>query len=144
MPELPLRPEAAALTASRLALAAVFVSGGRQVWQHPDGPSQAAGPFLERCRRVVPLLDRLTDVQLVRANAAVHVAAGIGLAAGRAPAICATALAGSLLPTTWAAFPYWSEPEGPQRGQLKGQFLKNLGLVGGLLAVAVDDVRRRS
>jgi hypothetical protein len=64
---------------SRLALAAGFVSGGRHVWQHPDGPAQGAETFLTRCRRTVPLLDRFTDRQLVRANACVHMTAGAAL-----------------------------------------------------------------
>ncbi|MFJ9179449.1 hypothetical protein [Streptomyces sp. NPDC102360] len=83
----------------------MFVSGGRQVWRSPDGPAQAAGPLLKRCRDAVPLLDRLTDRQIVRAHAAVHVAAGAALAAGRVPTTCATALAGSLLPTTLPPLP---------------------------------------
>ncbi|MGW2330287.1 hypothetical protein ACWC5C_31645 [Streptomyces sp. NPDC001700] len=126
---------------SRLALAAVFVSGGRHVWRHPDGPAQGAETFLKRCRRSVPLLDRLTDRQLVRANAAVHVTAGAALAAGIAPAACATALTGSLVPTTLAAFPFWTQPEGPQRAHQKGDFLKNLALAGGLLAIVVHNGR---
>ncbi|MGY0064292.1 DoxX family protein [Streptomyces sp. LZ34] len=127
---------------SRLALAAVFVSGGRHVWRHPDGPAQAAETFLKQCRHTAPVLDRFTDRQLVRANAAVHVTAGAALAAGLAPAACATALTGSLVPTTLAAFPFWTQPDGPQRTHLKGDFLKNLALAGGLLAVVVGGRRR--
>ncbi|KUN74975.1 hypothetical protein AQJ64_44480 [Streptomyces griseoruber] len=126
---------------SRLALATVFVSGGRHVWRHPDGPAQGAETFLKSCRRAVPLLDRFTDRQLVRANAAVHVTAGAALAAGIAPAASATALAGSLVPTTLAAFPFWTQPEGPQRARQQGDFLKNLALAGGLLAVLVGGGR---
>ncbi|WP_425826320.1 hypothetical protein [Streptomyces fractus] len=131
-----LRPHAVGRVASRLALAAVFVSGGRHVWRHPDGPAQAAGPLLQRLRASTPLLDRVTDRQLVRLNAAVHVAAGAGLATGRASGVCATALVGSLVPTTLAAFPFWKQPEGPGRAKQKGEFLKNVALAGGLLATA--------
>lgn len=142
MPETPPRYDDVGRALSRLALAAVFVSGGRHVWQHPDGPAQGAETFLKRCRRAVPLLDRFTDRQLVRANAAVHMTAGAALAAGIAPAATATALTGSLVPTTLAAFPFWTQPDGPQRTRQQSDFLKNLALAGGLLAVVVNSERR--
>jgi uncharacterized membrane protein YphA (DoxX/SURF4 family) len=111
------------------------------VWRHPDGPAQGAESFLNGCRRAVPFLDRFTDRQLVRANAAVHMTAGAALAAGIAPVASATALTGSLVPTTLAAFPFWTQPDGPQRVRQQGDFLKNLALAGGLLAVVVGDGR---
>ncbi|GHB59552.1 hypothetical protein GCM10010306_061340 [Streptomyces umbrinus] len=141
MPDTPPRYDDIGRALSRLALAAVFVSGGRHVWQHPDGPAQGAETFLKRCRRAVPLLDRFTDRQLVRANAAVHMTAGAALAAGITPAAAATTLTGSLVPTTLAAFPFWTQPAGPQRARQQGDFLKNLALGGGLLAVVVGGVR---
>jgi len=142
MPDTPPRYDHVGRALSRLALAAVFVSGGRHVWRHPDGPAQGAETFLKRCRRAVPPLDRFTDRQLVRANAAVHVTAGAALATGIAPAACSAALAGSLVPTTLAAFPFWTQPAGPQRAHQQGDFLKNLALAGGLLAVIVHDGRQ--
>lgn len=142
MPDTPPRYDDIGRALSRLALAAVFVSGGRHVWQHPDGPAQGAETFLKRCRRAVPLLDRFTDRQLVRANAAVHMTAGAALAAGTAPAAAAAALTGSLVPTTLAAFPFWTQPDGPQRTRQQSDFLKNLALAGGLLAVVVNSERR--
>ncbi len=142
MPDTPMRCDDVGRALSRLALAAVFVWGGRHVWLDPDGPAQEAENFLKRCRGAVPLLDRFTDRQLVRANAAVHVTAGAALAAGIAPAACSAALAGSLLPTTLAAFPFWTQPDGPQRAHQQGDFLKNLALAGGLLSVIVGGRRR--
>ncbi|MFZ3599332.1 DoxX family protein [Streptomyces sp. BH104] len=119
---------------SRAALAAVFVAGGSQVWRRPDGPAQAAADLLGQCRRALPPLAHLTDRQLVRANAALHVTAGAALAIGVAPRTAAVVLAGSLVPTTVAAFPFWKEPPGPERAHQQGDFLKNLALTGGLLA----------
>lgn len=142
MPETPPRCDEAGRALSRLALATVFVSGCRHVWRHPERPAQAAGAFLKRCRRAAPVLDRFTDRQLVRANAAVHVTAGAAPAAGLAPTACSTALAGSPAPTTLAAFPFWTRPDGPQRARLRGDFLKNLALAGGLLAVTLAGRRR--
>ncbi|MBO4256946.1 DoxX family membrane protein [Streptomyces griseorubiginosus] len=142
MPDLVHRSHDIGRVVSRIALAAVFVSGGRHVWQHPEGPAQGAQTFLKRCRRAVPVLDHFSDEQLVRINAAVHVTAGIGLGTGLAPAASAAALAGSLVPTTLAAFPFWTQPEGPQRTHQQGDFLKNLALAGGLLSVVAHAKRR--
>lgn len=131
----------AARIASRIALAAVFVAGGWQVWNQPDGPATAAGPFLARARKTVTPLERRTDRQLVRLNAAVHLGGGVALAAGAAPAAAATVLAASLVPTTVAAFPFWAQPAGPQRTRQQADFLKNVALAGGLLAVAIGKKR---
>lgn len=129
--------------ASRIALAGVFAGGGWQVWNQPDGPAAAAGPFLARCRKAAPQLERHTDRQLVRLNAAVHLGGGVALAAGVAPPAAAALLAGSLAPTTAAAFPFWTQPPGPGRARQRADFLKNLALAGGLLAVALAHPQRR-
>ncbi|MET7519580.1 DoxX family membrane protein [Streptomyces sp. NPDC005480] len=141
MSERPVRGADVGRALSRVALAAVFVTGGSQVWRRPDGPAQAASSLLGRCRSAVPRLDRFTDRQLVRANAALHMTAGAALAVGAAPRACAAALAGSLVPTTLAAFPFWKEPPGPQRVHRQGDFLKNVALAGGLLASALTGGR---
>lgn len=130
-------PAALIRAVSRIALAAVFLDGGRHVWNNPDGPAGAAGPLLTDLRRTLPPLHRFSDRQLVRLNAAVHLGGGVGLATGVAPAASALLLAGSLVPTTLAAFPFWTQPAGPERGHQRANLLKNLALAGGLLAVAV-------
>ena len=53
---------------------------------------------------------------------------------GRASA----ALAATLVPTTIAAHSYWQEQDPEVRARQRTQFLKNLGLLGGLLLAAVD------
>ena len=47
-------------------------------------------------------------------------------------------LAATLVPTTVAAHSFWQEQDPEVRAKQKVQFLKNLGLLGGLLLAAVD------
>ena len=47
-------------------------------------------------------------------------------------------LAASLVPTTYVGHPFWQEPDPSQARQQRTHFLKNLGLLGGLLLAAVD------
>ena len=75
---------------------------------------------------------------LVRANGVAMVGGGALLATGHVPRIASTVLAGTLMPTTLAAHPFWTETDPQVRAQQKIQFLKNLGLLGGLLLAAVD------
>ena len=89
-----------------------------------------------------PIADRLplpsdTD-QLVKINAGVQVVAGVLLAIGRVPRLAACALAGSLVPTTLAGHRFWEEEDGTRRAQQQIHFVKNLGLLGGLVLAAVD------
>ena len=84
----------------------------------------------------LPLPDE-TD-QLVKINAVVQVAAGALLAIGRLPRLAAAALAASLVPTTLAAHRFWEQEDTGQRAQQQFHFLKNVGLLGGLILAAVD------
>lgn len=75
---------------------------------------------------------------LVRINGGVMVAAGSLLAIGRLPRLSALALAGVLVPTTLAGHAFWEETDKQARTQQRIQFLKNVGLFGGLLLAAFD------
>ncbi|WP_421119323.1 DoxX family protein [Aquihabitans daechungensis] len=79
----------------------------------------------------------LEDETYVRINGAVQVGAGVLLAVGKAPRLASTALAASLIPTTIAGHRFW-EYEGDERQQQQVHFLKNVGLLGGLILAAVD------
>jgi uncharacterized membrane protein YphA (DoxX/SURF4 family) len=116
-------------------LAAMFVVGGLDQLKHPGAKAKAARPVLELASKVgLPDDPEL----LVRANGVAMVGGGALLATGHVPRIASTILAGSLLPTTVAAHPFWNESDPQKRAQQKVQFLKNLGLLGGLLLAAVD------
>jgi putative oxidoreductase len=121
---------------ARPLLAASFVSGGIDTLRNP-------GPRVQKAETVAPpIAERLplpndTD-QLVKINAAVQVVAGLLLAVGRVPRLAACALAGSLVPTTLAGHRFWEEEDDARRAQQQIHFLKNVGLLGGLVLAAVD------
>lgn len=122
-------------TAARAMLAATFVTSGIRVLISPDGPAEEARRVTDR---VGPLLEKLdpripTDARtLVRVKAAADVLAGVALATGHLTRPAAAVLAAGLVPATLAGHPIRSVP-----GQ-EAQFLKNIGLLGGLLLAAVD------
>jgi uncharacterized membrane protein YphA (DoxX/SURF4 family) len=74
----------------------------------------------------------------VKIDAAVKVGAGALFALGKLPRLTSLLLAGSIVPTTLAGHRFWEHTDPKERfGQLS-HFLKNLGLLGGLLLAAVD------
>lgn len=128
----------------RLAYAAqgaLFIVSGLDAVRNPGGKAKVAGPFLEKAVGAAP--DAVSDnlpsspEALVRINGGVQLVAGSLLALGRFPRISALALAASLVPTTLAGHAFWSAPKDQQVNQ-RIQFLKNLGLFGGLIVTAVD------
>jgi uncharacterized membrane protein YphA (DoxX/SURF4 family)/ElaB/YqjD/DUF883 family membrane-anchored ribosome-binding protein len=75
---------------------------------------------------------------LVKLNAGVQVGGGLLLATGRFRRLSALMLIGSIVPTTWAGHRFWELEDPEQRGQQRMQFLKNLGMLGGLVLELVD------
>ncbi|MFD8804693.1 DoxX family protein [Streptomyces sp. NPDC059597] len=110
---------------------AVFGSGAVR---DPAALAKLAGPALEEIRKVVPLPK--DDELLVRVNGAVQTGAGATLAIGLFPRTSALALAGSLIPTTYAGHPFWTVEDPAQRRAQRTQFLKNAAMLGGLLVIA--------
>lgn len=120
---------------ARPMLAAMFVVGGLDQLKHPGAKAKAARPVLDQAEKVgLPNDPEL----LVRANGVAMVGGGALLATGHVPRLASTVLAGALVPTTLAAHAFWDEKDPQTRAQQKIQFLKNLGLLGGLLLAAVD------
>lgn len=122
-------------------LGAVFVISGWAAARDPEGRAEQARPFIERLEPKIKALHPSlpTDAKtLVRLNGAAQVAGGLLLATGRAPRQGALLLAGSVLPTTLAGHPYWAVDDPQRRAQERIHFLKNLGLMGGLLLAALD------
>ena len=118
--------------AARPMLAGLFVLGGLDGLRDP-------GPREEAARRLGASEPR----QAARLHAAAMLVAGAGLATGRLPRLSALVLAATLVPTTWAGHAFWSA-SGPERARQRVQFLKNLGIGGGLLLAAVDTGGRDS
>jgi putative oxidoreductase len=121
---------------ARPLLASVFISGGIDTLRQP-------APRVAKAEPVAPAVGRAFGLpsdteQLVKINAAVQIAAGLLLAIDRLPRLAAVALIGSLVPTTVAGHRFWEETDPGQRSQQLTHFLKNLGLLGGLILAAVD------
>ena len=122
---------------ARPMLASLFIVSGLEVLANPEPRAKVAKPVVDMVASVVPFAP--TDpVDAVRLNAAVHLGAGVLLAAGVMSRLAATALAVSMLPTTVAGHPFWEIDDPAKRSQQRVQFLKNLGILGGLLMVAFD------
>ncbi|MFI5495498.1 DoxX family protein [Actinoplanes sp. NPDC051859] len=126
--------------AARAMLGAIFVVSGARIALNPDSKVDQAkrvtdqvGPLIEKLDTRLPSDART----LVRLKAASDVAAGLMLATGRFTRPAALVLAAGIVPTTVAGHPFWSMPK-QEREQHQIHFLKNLGLLGGLLLAAVD------
>ena len=76
--------------------------------------------------------------QAVVLNGALMILAGLLLSLGIAPRLAAALLIGSLVPTTLVGHPFWKEEPGPEREKQMIQFLKNFGLISGLLMVLTE------
>ncbi|MGH9016297.1 MAG: DoxX family protein, partial [Acidimicrobiales bacterium] len=118
-------------------LASMFVGGGLDAVRHPETKVKKAEPIVVPLARLLPA-GHDDPALLVRINGAVQVGAGLLLASGRYPRLTAATLIGSLVPTTYAGHRFWEEADDVARAQQQIHFLKNLGLLGGLL-LALDD-----
>ncbi|WP_186382549.1 DoxX family protein [Amycolatopsis rhizosphaerae] len=133
---------------ARPLLASIFIYGGIGALRQAEGHAEVAKPLVDktigaRQDRLPPAVS--TDpVTLVRADAAVKIVAGTLFAFGRVPRLSALALVGSLVPTTIAGHPFWEAKDDSEKQQQLIHFLKNAGLVGGLLIAAADTEGRPS
>jgi putative oxidoreductase len=127
---------------ARPLLASSFVYGGIDTLRNPQSRVPGAAPVVDQ---IAAKADQQLPVQVprdveqwVKIDAGVKVAAGSLLALGRLPRLSALALSASIVPTTLAGHRFWEHDDPKERfGQLS-HFLKNLGLLGGLLIAAVD------
>ncbi len=71
----------------------------------------------------------------VRANGATMVLGGLSVITGVLPRLGAAAVVGSMIPTTLAGHAFWNDTDPKQRKANLIQFMKNLGMMGGLLSV---------
>ncbi|WP_195908063.1 DoxX family protein [Nostocoides sp. HKS02] len=120
---------------ARPMLAAIFVVQGLEQLRHPSALSGKVAPL---AAQLAPLGVPDDPELLVRANGATMVGGGALLATGRMPRTAAWALAGALVPTTYVGHAFWAESDPATKRMQRISFLKNLGLLGGLLLAAVD------
>ncbi len=85
----------------------------------------------------VPVLPQDAE-KLVRINGVVMVGAGTLMALGKFRRLAALALIGSIIPTTYAGHRFWEAEDDATKAEQRAQFLKNLGLLGGLILEAFD------
>lgn len=121
---------------ARPMLASVFVVGGLDALRHPSPKAALADPLLTKLADKLGLPE--DPEMLVRANGAVQMLAGLMLAAGRLPRLSGAVLVTSLVPTTYIGHRFWEKSDPAERRQQRTQFLKNMGLLGGLLLTVVD------
>jgi len=125
-------------------LAAIFVSGGADAVINPDPKVARAKPVTDK---IAPLIQRAsprlpTEARtMVQLNGAAQVlGAALLFTPLRKPA--ALLLAATLVPTTAAGHPFWSIEDRDERARQRIQFMKNVGVLGGLLLAAVDNEGR--
>src|SRR6202035_5849810 len=117
---------------ARPLLASAFVAGGIDAILNSEGKVKAA-EFVTR-----PLSERFSFITqdtetLVRANGATQLVGGVVLALGRLTRLSSLALITSIVPTTIANHRFWEATSDEERAQQRAHFLKNAGLLGGLL-----------
>jgi uncharacterized membrane protein YphA (DoxX/SURF4 family) len=122
---------------ARPLLSSIFVISGAEAVRHPETKVKVAEPVAKSIAERVPALPQDTET-LVRLNGAVMVGAGTLLALGKFRRLASLALIGTLVPTTYAGHRFWEETDDAARAQQRIHFLKNLGLLGGLILCLVD------
>jgi putative oxidoreductase len=109
--------------AGQALLGATFIKLGFDAAVHP-------GPRVDKAAAL-----GLPNAELaVRGNGAAMVAGGAALTLDKLPRLAALGLIVSMIPTTLAGHAFW-DFDGAERKIHEIQFLKNAGLVGGLLVV---------
>ncbi len=111
----------------RVCLSGIFIIAGAEAFKAPGPRTQmVAGAGIPE------------PEMAVKVNGATMVLGGILLALGIAPKAAAGALIGSLIPTTLVGHAFWEADDPKTLAMQRVQFLKNLGLVGGLLWIIAE------
>lgn len=122
---------------ARPLLASTFIVEGIDALRDPQSKAEASHAIAVPLARWIPSLSDEPE-RLVRINGAVQVGAGVLLATGRLRRLASLALIGSIIPTTYGGHRFWELEDGADRSEQRTQFLKNLGLLGGLILAAFD------
>jgi uncharacterized membrane protein YphA (DoxX/SURF4 family) len=115
----------------------MFVFGGLDALRNPESKVERAETVTQDLADRFPMIPRDT-VTLIKLNGMAQVVAGALLAVGKFRRLAAAVLIGSIIPTTYAGHRFWKEPDDAVRAQQQVHFLKNLGLLGGLILAAFD------
>jgi putative oxidoreductase len=112
--------------AARWLLSGIFVYSGY-------GMLTNAERYAKRAAETLPMLPE--EPMLAQAQGATMLVAGSTLALGILPRTSARILVLTMIPNTYIGHPFWKAKPEDRRPQLV-HFLKNLGLVGGLLYIS--------
>jgi uncharacterized membrane protein YphA (DoxX/SURF4 family) len=123
---------------ARSLLAATFIAQGVDLMLNPKPKADMAKPLLDKTKALVPAAATVDPGRIMQADGAVKAGAGLMMALGRAPRLSAALLAIDLIPGTVAEHPFWSNSYPDDRKAQRAQFLKNAGLLGGLLLAVTD------
>ncbi|MGI3783282.1 MAG: DoxX family protein, partial [Janthinobacterium lividum] len=129
----------------RTMLASYFISSGVKAVRNPAPLAELAEPLAQK---VVPFVKKYAPDEvsayvpedpktLVRLNGALQIAGGLALATGKGRRVGALLLAGSLVPSTLAKYPFWSQ-SGEEAAASRSHFAKNVSLLGGVLLASRD------
>jgi putative oxidoreductase len=113
-----------ALIAARWMMAAIFIRSGWDTLREPG----------QRRTQQAAAIGLPEPEAMVRFNGGAMMVGGLAMAGGVFPRAAATGLVFSLIPTTYAGHRFWEEEDVGRRSMQRTQFLKNLAMVGGLVA----------
>ncbi|MFD3702786.1 DoxX family protein [Nocardia sp. NPDC058658] len=127
---------------ARALLGTTFVAAGVNGLMNQKPRAAAANALAEKGRTGLPdaLAARVPDdpSQYVRVNSAAQVVGGLLLASGRAPRPAALVLVATVVPGTVTEQDFWAENDPDRKAAKRVGFLKDLGLLGGLMIAAAD------
>ncbi|MFI2279384.1 DoxX family protein [Nocardia beijingensis] len=127
---------------ARPLLATAFVVDGVDTLRHPDERVKSANALLERGHRQLPeeIAAKLPSnpSTVVQVNAFAQVGGGVLLALGKAPRLAALVLAATVVPAAVTEQDFWNEQDPARKSAKRTAFLKDLGLLGGLMITAAD------
>ncbi|MBC7303669.1 MAG: DoxX family protein [Nocardia sp.] len=127
---------------ARALLGTTFVAAGVNGLMNEKPRAAAANALADKGRTGLPeaLAARVPDdpSQFVRVNSVAQVVGGFMLATGRAPRPAAFVLAATVVPGTVTEQDFWAENDPDRKAAKRVGFLKDLGLLGGLMIAAAD------
>ena len=122
---------------ARPMLASIFVVEGFDALRNPMTHGATAQAVVE-AQPEGSVVGTSREADLARVNGGVQIVAGALLAIGKFRRVASLLLIGTLIPTTYANGRFWEESDQAVRSLRMRHFLRNLGLLGGLILAAFD------
>jgi putative oxidoreductase len=116
-------------TAARALVAGIFIYSGY-------GMINNAERYAKLASEALPMLPE--EPKLAKAQGATMLVAGSTLALGIMPKLSARILALTMIANTYVGHPFWKVTKPEDRRPQLVHFLKNVGLLGGLLYISAD------